>query len=318
MNTSTRFGLPQRANQLALLETTLAIAFWGLSFVLIKVALREISPVTLIILRFTIGSLVLGAVAFFRGDFSRLRRSDLGRMALLGIVGVSLQQSLQVSGQVTANAGTAAFLASTAPAFIVLFGGVFLRERLRSWQVVGVLFATLGAGVVSSGGEINILLHSRAEITGSFLVLLSAIVWAAFSILSRYIVKDRSPSLLAAGMMAFGCFFLLPVFVIQQGWSELAHLSAPVLASVGLLGLLCTAIAYLLYTHALKLAPASRLAAIQAVEPLIAVIAAGVVLSEVLTPALAVGGATILLGVYLAERYAPGPVQTPESSQPPV
>ena len=317
MNTSTRLeaAASQKAHQLALLETTLAISLWGLSFVLIKIALREISPVTLIVMRFLIGSLVLSAFSFFRGDFSILQRSDLARMALLGIVGVSLQQILQVSGQVTANAGTAAFLASTAPAFIVLFGGVILRERLRPWQVLGVLMATLGAGVVSSGGEINFLLHSRSEISGSLLVLFSAIVWAGFSILSRYIVKDRAPSLMAAGMMAFGCLFLLPVFVVQRGWMELAHLSAPVWTAMGLLGVLCTAVAYLLYTHALKLVPASRLAAIQAIEPLIAVIAAGMILSEVLSPALAAGGASILLGVYLAERYAPGPVKPPEPSQ---
>jgi drug/metabolite transporter (DMT)-like permease len=145
------------------------------------------------------------------------------------------------------------------------------------------------------------------------LVFLSAIVWAGFSILSRYLVQDRPPFLMAAGMMTFGCAFLLPVFIAQKGWSELGQLSPAVLAAVGLLGLLCTAAAYLLYTHALKLAPASRLAAIQAIEPLIAILAAGVVLSEALTPALAAGGASILLGVYLAERYAPVPLEPSES-----
>jgi drug/metabolite transporter (DMT)-like permease len=317
LNTSTPIQslVKHKTHQLALLETTLAIAFWGLSFVLIKVALGEISPVTLIVLRFLIGALVLGLVSLIRGDFSKLQASHLPPMVLLGVVGVSLQQMLQVSGQVSANAGTAAFLASTAPAFIVLFGSIFLRERLRSWQVLGVVFATLGAGVVSSGGQINLLLHNRAEISGSILVFLSAIVWAAYSILNRYTVKNRPPSLMAAGMMVFGCLILLPVFVAQRGWLELAHLSASVWIAVGLLGLVCTAAAYLLYTHALKLAPASRLAAIQAIEPLIAIFAAGLVLSEVLTPALGLGGAAILLGVYLAERYAPVPVQ-PSSNLP--
>jgi drug/metabolite transporter (DMT)-like permease len=317
LNKLTRFELtsPQKTYQFAVLETGIAIASWGLSFVLIKMALREVSPVTLIILRFLIGSLILSMFALIRGDFSNLQRSDLSRMALLGVVGVSLQQILQVSGQVTAKAGTAAFLASTAPAFIVLFGGLFLRERLRVWQVLGVLLASLGAGVVSSGGKIDLLLSNPAEISGSLLVLLSSIVWAAFSILSRYIVRGRPPILMTAGMMVSGCIFLMPVFIYQAGWLELSQLSAPTWASVGLLGLLCTAAAYLLYNHALKLAPASRLAAIQAIEPLIAVIAASVVLSEVLTPALAAGGAAILLGVFLAERFAPGLGKPSESSQ---
>jgi drug/metabolite transporter (DMT)-like permease len=305
LNTSSLLEQPehQKAHRLAVLETTLAIAFWGLSFVMIKVALREISPVTLIVLRFMIGSMILGVVCLFRGDFAHLRRTDLPSMALLGLVGVSLQQMLQVSGQVSADAGAAAFLASTAPAFIVLFGALFLREKLRGWQVTGVLLATVGAGVVSSAGDIEFLVNGRFGSSGSLLVLLSSIAWAAFSILNRYFVKGRPPALLAAGMMTFGWLFLLPLFVAQAGWQEFSRLSVTGWVAVGLTGVLSTAVAYLLYAHALKLAPASRLAAIQTIEPIIAIVAAGLVLAETVTLPLAAGGVAILSGVYLAERH---------------
>jgi drug/metabolite transporter (DMT)-like permease len=308
LNTSSQLEQPahQKAHRLAVLETILAIAFWGLSFVMIKVALREISPVTLIVLRFMIGSMILGVVSLFRGDIAHLRRTDLPSMALLGLVGVSLQQMLQVSGQVSADAGAAAFLASTAPAFIVLFGALFLREKLRGWQITGVLLATVGAGVVSSGGDIEFLINGRFGSSGSLLVLLSSIAWAAFSILNRYFVKGRPPALLAAGMMTFGWLFLLPLFVAQAGWLEFSRLSVTGWGAVGLTGVLSTAAAYLLYTHALKLAPASRLAAIQTIEPIIAIIAAGLVLAEAVTLPLAAGGVAILTGVYLAERNTAG------------
>jgi drug/metabolite transporter (DMT)-like permease len=320
LNTSSRLTQPalQKAHRLAVIETTLAIAFWGLSFVTIKVALQEISPVTLIVLRFMIGSMILSAVSLFRGDLAHLRRNDLPSMALLGLVGVSLQQMLQVSGQVSADAGAAAFLASTAPAFIVLFGALFLREKLRLWQVIGVLLATLGAGVVSSGGDIEFLLNGHFGSSGSLLVLLSSVAWAAFSILNRYFVKDRPPALLAAGMMTFGWLFLLPLFVAQGGWQEFSRISVTGWVAVGLTGVLSTAVAYLLYAHALKLAPASRLAAIQTIEPIIAIIAAGLVLAEAVTLPLAAGGVAILSGVYLAERHPAGRTERSSASQTPL
>jgi drug/metabolite transporter (DMT)-like permease len=292
----------QRVHKLALVETAIAISFWGLSFVLIKIAVQEISPVTLIILRFSTGALILFVTSGLQGGFAKLRLGDLPAMATLGLVGVSLQQMLQVSGQVGADAGVAAFLASTAPAFMVLFGVLFLRERMGPCQVVGVLVATCGAALVSSGGDLGSLLRGRFDQPGNLLVLLSAVMWASFSVLNRYIVRDRPPTLITAGMMAFGTLFVLPVFIAQSGWKEISSVSAPVWVAVLLLGVFCTAIAYMLYAHALTLAPASRLAAIQTIEPLIAVVVAALTLGEVLTPALATGGAAILLGIYLVER----------------
>jgi len=292
----------QRVHKLALIETAIAISFWGLSFVLIKVAVREISPVTLIILRFSIGSLILWVASGIQGGFSQFRLGDLPAMVTLGLVGISVQQMLQISGQVGTDAGVAAFLASTAPAFIVLFGALFLRERMGFWQVVGVLVASIGAALVSSGGNLGSLLKGRFDHPGNLLVLLSAVVWAMFSILNRFIVRDRPPTLIAAGMMTFGMSFMLPVFVAQSGWKELNGVSVPVWVAVLLLAVFCTAIAYMLYAHALTLAPASRLAAIQTIEPLIAVGVAALTLGERVTPALATGGAAILFGIYLVER----------------
>jgi drug/metabolite transporter (DMT)-like permease len=292
----------KKAHRLALVETAIAIAFWGLSFVLIKVAVGEISPVTLIVLRFLIGSLILFTTTGLQGGFAQLRLGDLPGMALLGLVGVSLQQLLQISGQVSAQAGVAAFLASTAPAFIVLFGALFLRERMGLWQVVGVLVASFGAVLVSSGGDLGSLMRGRIDLPGNLLVLLSAVVWALFSILNRYFVRDRPPTLIAAGMMAFGTLFILPVFLAHSGWKELSSVSLHVWAAIILLAVFCTAVAYMLYGHALTLVPASRLAAIQTIEPLVAVVVAVMILGEVVTPALATGGAAILLGIYLVER----------------
>lgn len=302
-----------RTHSFAVFETASAITLWAVSFTFIKIALRDVSPVTLIVLRFGMGSLILVGVSAVRGDFAHLRWADLPRLALLGAVGVTLQQILQVSGQVYADAGVAAFLASTAPAFLVALAALFLREKLRAWQVLGVILATLGAGIVSTGGDWSALLQGRLENPGNLLVLLSSLVWALFTILNRYIVQDRPPVLVTTAMMAFGFLFTLPLFAAQGGWRELPWISPAGWGSILYLGILSTAIAYLLYGHALKLAPASRLAAVQNIEPLIAVAAAAAILSEPITAALLVGGAAIVAGVYLAERGAPRALPVPTS-----
>ncbi|HWQ83589.1 MAG TPA: EamA family transporter, partial [Anaerolineales bacterium] len=198
------------------IETASAIALWAVSFPLIKLALREISPVTLIVIRFSLGGLSLFLIASRQRLWREVRWVELPAILGLGLVGVTLHQFLQVTGQVTASAGIAAFLASTAPAFIVLMGSMFLKERLGLLQIGGVLLATAGAAVVSTGGFSGWQKGGQLFEPGSLLILGSAVIWAVYSILNRVLGSHRPPLVTASGMMLAGVFFSLPVWINQR------------------------------------------------------------------------------------------------------
>ncbi len=292
---------------IALIEAFLAIVLWGISFIYVKIALREISAITLIVLRYAAGTLLVGLVAWQRGDLARLSCSDLPGLALAGAIGITLQQLLQVSGQVTADAGVAAFLAATAPAFTVLLAAACLRERLHWWQLIGVVLASLGGMAVAIGGDLNALDGEQGwhTLPGNILILLSAVVWAVFIILSKGLVRHRPTTLVTTGMFLFGTLFTLPLFWFEEGWLELAHLTTDGWWAMFYVAVLSTAMAYLLNSHALKIISASRVAVIQNLEPLIAVVAATLILDESMSWVMVGGGAAILAGVFLAERPAP-------------
>jgi drug/metabolite transporter (DMT)-like permease len=294
----------KRTETQALFETAIAISLWALSFVWIKIALQDMSPVTLIVLRYGMGFSILLVVALWRGEFRQFKRVDIKGMIVLGLVGIVLQQFLQVTGQVTADASVAAFLASTAPAFMVILAAWWLREPVGGWQIFGVMLATAGAAVVAVGGDWQSLFRGQFGNIGNILVLLSALVWAVYTILTRKLVLDRPPTLVAGGMLFFGCLFSMPLWIYQRGWLEIPKISDSGWFALVCVGILSTAITYLLYSHALKLAPASRLSAIQNIEPLIATLAAVLILGESITMALVIGGLAILAGVYLAEKKA--------------
>jgi drug/metabolite transporter (DMT)-like permease len=297
----------KRTETLALIEATLAIIIWGISFIFMKIVLREISAVTLIVLRYALGALCVLPFAWWRGDFSRFSAADVPGLAGAGALGITLQQLLQVSGQVSADASVAAFLAATAPAFTVLLAAGWLHERLHPRQIIGVILASLGGIAVAIGGDWLALIQGHAEKTlfGNVLILLSAIVWAIFIILSKRMVQHRPAALVTSGMFFFGLFFTLPVFFAQQGWLEIPRLSPGGWGATLYVGILSTAVAYLLNSHALKVISAARVAVIQNLEPLVAVAGAALVLNESMSWAMLLGGAAILSGVYLAERHVP-------------
>jgi len=294
----------KRTETIAIIETAAAISLWALSFVWIKIALQDMSPVTLIVFRYALGFVILLCIAFKRGEIKLLRQDDLKGMVVLGFVGIVLQQFLQVSGQVTADASVAAFLASTAPAFMIILAAVWLRESVNGWQVLGVFLATLGACIVTVGGNWTSFIQGQLINSGNILVLLSAVVWAIYTILTRLLIIDRPATLIAGGMLFFGWLFSMPVWIIKQGWLDLPLIGSKAWIALLCVGIFSTAISYVLYSHALKLAPASRLSAIQNIEPLVATLAAVWILGESITNTLVLGGLAILLGVYLAEKRA--------------
>lgn len=294
----------------ALLEAAVAISLWGISFIAIKLALAEVSPVTLIVVRFALGALIVGAVAWRRGDFRRWRSPrtlarDLPALAGVGLVGITLQQLLQVSGQATAEASVAAFLAATAPAFTVALAAFILRETPRPWQIAGVLLATAGAALVATNGNWAGLLRGDFGAPGNLLVLASSVVWALLTIFSKRAVEGRPAALVTAGMFFFGGLFAAPLFVAQQGWRDLSGVSTGGWGAILFTSLVCTAGAYLLNTRALQHISASRVALVQNLEPLVAVAAATLLLGEAVTAPMLAGGLAILGGVYLAERVQP-------------
>jgi drug/metabolite transporter (DMT)-like permease len=295
----------RRRETLAILEAVVAISLWGLSFITIKLALADVSPVTLIVVRFAMGALIVGAVAWRRNEFARLTWRDVPALASVGLIGITLQQMLQVTGQASADASVAAFLAATAPAFTVALAAFILRERPRAWQIAGVVLATAGAVTVATNGDWGALVRGNFGAPGNIFVLLSSVVWAVLTIQSKSAVQNRPATVVTAGMFFFGALFAAPIFIHQQGWRELARVSASGWGAILFTGVVCTAGAYLLNTHALKRISASRVALIQNLEPLVAVMAASLILGEAITAAMLVGGAAILDGVYLAERTAP-------------
>jgi drug/metabolite transporter (DMT)-like permease len=298
----------------ALGEAILAISLWGISFISIKIALQDVSPVTLIVVRFAAGAVLVGALAWARGEFKQLRWKDIPALAGVGLIGIALQQFLQVSGQTSAEASVAAFLASTAPAFTVALAALFLKEKIHAWQIGGVALATLGAVLVATNGNLTGLLGGHFGAPGNLLVLASSVVWALLTLLSKRAVENRPAFLVTAGMFFFGTLFLSPLFILQGGWRELATVTPNGWGAIIFTTLICTVGAYLLNTHALKHISASRVALIQNLEPLVAVVGAALILAEALTWPMLLGGVAILGGVYLAERTAPPVMAEAESS----
>jgi drug/metabolite transporter (DMT)-like permease len=287
---------------IAILEATFAVLVWGGSFVATKLALREISPVAIVWLRFAMGVVILWAAVFLRRQAARPAVRDLGYFALLGFLGITFHQWLQSTGLQTAQATTTAWIVATTPIFMALLGWLALREKLAWRQAGGIALAAGGVLLVVSQGDFTALSAGRLGSFGDLLVLISAPNWAIFSALSRRGLQRHPATRMMAYVMLFGWLFTSILFFTGPGLPELGRLSLSGWLGVGFLGVFCSGLAYIFWYDALQALPVAQAGAFVYLEPFVTVLVAALLLGEPLLWASLLGGALILAGVWLVQK----------------
>lgn len=295
------------------LEATLAVVIWGATFVATKIAIQEASPVTIVWARFLMGTIILGIAVLARKQFLLLKANELPYLMLVGFIGVTFHQYLQATGLVTAQATVTAWIVATIPIFSAFLGWIFLKERFTVIRLFGIFVASIGVLLVVTNGNLFSILRGGFGTTGDFLILISAVNWAVFSIISRYGLAKYSPTLMMFYVMLFGWLFSsVWLFGFGPGISELLHTSTIGWISIAILGVFGSGLAYIAWYDALSALPVTQLSVFIYIEPLITTLIAGAFqysglfqrlgIREDITLATLFGGALTLAGVYLVNK----------------
>src|SRR5262245_50261936 len=272
------------------IEAIFAVVVWGASFIGTKIALRDISPVTVVWLRFAMGVAILGIVVWIRKQFSLLNKNEWLYFALLGFLGITFHQWLQSNVLQTSEACTTALIVSTTPVFMALLGWVVLKEKLGWIQTTGILLAFVGVLLVVYDGDLSSISLRSFGKPGDILILISAVNWAVFSVLSRRGLKTHPATLMMFYVMSFGWVFTSILFFATQGVSEMGQLTVNGWAAVAFLGIFCSGLAYIAWYDALKALSTAETGVFLYIEPLVAVVVAFFILEEPITVASLVGG----------------------------
>lgn len=283
-------------------EALFAVIVWGASFIATKVALEDISPITIVWLRFLMGLVILGVTVILQKQFRLPDKRDWPYFALLGFLGITFHQWLQSNGLQTSEAGTTAWIVATTPVFMALLGWFLLKERLNWAKNLGILLAFAGVLVVVSKGDFGSISLGKFGAPGDVLILISAMNWAVFSALSRRGLKSHHASLMMFYVMSFGWFFTSLLFLTTKGSAEIGNLTSNGWMAVGFLGVFCSGLAYIAWYDALQALSTAQTGVFLYLEPLVAVVVAFFILGEPITLASLIGGAVILLGVWLVNR----------------
>lgn len=284
------------------LEALFAVIVWGASFIATKIAVGQISPIAVVWLRFAMGIPILFVAVVMRKQFAFPKGGEWLYFALLGFLGISFHQWLQSNGLQTAQATTTAWIVSTSPAFIAILGWMVLKEKLNLTQSLGIALAMVGVLAVVSKGDISTIAVGSFGTYGDFLILISAVNWAVFSILSRRGLKSHPSTRMTFWVMTIGWLITSAAFLTSQSYAEIPQLDSRGWMAMIFLGIFTTGLAYIAWFDALSQLPAAQTGAFLFIEPLTSMVVASIILNEQVTPVSIIGGAVILVGIWLVNR----------------
>jgi drug/metabolite transporter (DMT)-like permease len=281
---------------LAMGEALLVSGIWASSFVIIKVGLAHLAPLTLAGLRyFTAFLLLLPWMALAGGLRRNPAPGHWWRLFLIGVCAYPLSNGALFWGLQYVPATTGAFLHSLLPLPTLLLALAWLREIPTRWQVVGLAVALAGSALFFSPGL------SAGDPLALGVISLGVVAFGIFVVLSRALARARHvPTLpLTALPLGFGGGLLLLVAL------PLERPAAPSLegwAAVLWLALVNTALAYLLYNHCLRILTALESNVLLSLSPLGTALLAGLLLGERVAPLQVIGLLVAIVGVLLVQR----------------
>jgi drug/metabolite transporter (DMT)-like permease len=277
-----------------------AAALFGSSVVAVRVAVQEVPPLSLAVLRFGQGGLLLVLLLLLVGarDLLRVKWRDLPLLILLGVVlfavfPVSFNASLRLI-----EASRGALVLATIPLWSVLLARIARSERLAPRQVVGVLLTLGGVGLALAERGLG-WQGGLGTLAGDGLMLVTALCGAAYGVLAQRAFARYAALTVTTYAMVLGTLLLLPAALAEGLLGVLPQLNRQTVALLVFLGVFGGALGFFLWTFALTRLTPTQVAVYINLNPLVAILLAAALLAERLTVVFATGFGVVLLGVLL-------------------
>ncbi|GIF60504.1 membrane protein [Asanoa iriomotensis] len=275
---------------------------WGIPYLLIKIAIDELSPMTVVFGRVAIAALVLVPIAAAQGTLTSLRH-HLVPVVTLGLIHIVGPFLLITYGEVHISSSLTGLLIAIEPVLIALL--MLRREPLTRSGWVGLALGLVGVAVLV-GLDVS---GDRLGLLGAGMILLATLLYALATVYVQRRASDVPPTALVAGTTTVATIVLAPfaAFALPTG-----PVSGGSWAALVALGLLCTAVALLAFYRLIGEAGPSKAGLVTYANPVVAVLLGVAILDEPLRVSTVLGFALIVAGCWLSTRrptvVAPEPV----------
>jgi drug/metabolite transporter (DMT)-like permease len=276
------------------------VVCWASNIIAGKEALKGFGALALAQLRVLGAASIYGVCFLASGRLRRVQLSPRKWLFLLAMAasGVALNQLTFIGGMARTTVAHTGLIVALGPVMVLVIAVVIRMETLTAGKFAGMLIAFAGVGILTAGKAGQ----GGGHWTGDLILLASTLVFATYWILMKEVANDFDALSLSTLTFGLGAVMMLPFCVHAVAVTNWAAISPVAWWGLTFMVVFGSVISYLLFAYVMKELAASRAAAFNYLQP---VIASGLgiwVLSERLTSNVLIGGGMILAGVYLTER----------------
>lgn len=293
------------SDRLTYLKLAAVTMIWGGTFVAGRYVADHINPLLAASLRFILASLALLLfMAFSRTRLACPNPRQLAQLVLLGFFGIFFYNLCFFYGLQYINASRASLIVALNPAVIGLASWLLFKEHLGRPRLIGIALCLAGAAAVIVSRNPQLLQGAANAWIGDLLILGCVAGWGVYSLFSRGLNQSLGPLQTVTWSVLLGTLMLTLTTLVTGSFTveALGGLHLPQLLSLLYLGVLGSALAYIGYYDGIRRIGATRSGVFIALNPLTAVICGALLLGEQLTLPMLLGGAVILLGIYLCNK----------------
>lgn len=281
------------------LAAVITILIWGTTFISTKILLVSFTPIEILFYRFGIGLIAL-TIIFPR----RLKKTGVKQELMFagaGLCGVTLYFLLENIALTYTLASNVGVIISVAPFFTAVFSHWLLDdEKLKARFFIGFGIAIIGILLINFNGSMILKLNP----IGDLLAVLAAVVWAAYSILTKKISEFGHNTIQTTRrIFLYGLFFMIPaLFIFPFEWGIERFSQSVNLFNILFLGLGASALCFVTWNTAVKLLGAVKTSVYIYLVPAITVITSILVLNENITWVAVCGTFFTVAGLFISER----------------
>lgn len=282
--------------KLAIALLLIAMFFWGISFVVIKVGLNEgVPPMTLNAIRFTISAIIIYPLFKTREPATRISKKELPSLLFAGVFGVALYFFFETIGVQYTTASNASLIIASIPIFTMLTEVVVFKKRVSIVPVAGIFLSLIGVYLLITQAAQSS--QGNNTLIGNLLMLGACLSWVAYVIVTKKVVKQYSGLALTTYQIIFGAVLLCPLALLEMNsWKPISLLAW---GSILFLAVTCSVISYICYNYALKHISSIIVSTYLNLLPVISVICGVLLLGESISLMQGVGGLIVIASIML-------------------
>ena len=274
-------------------------AIWGWAFTLNKMALDTFTPEVIVAGRLISGSVFLVALIYFLYKRFSINLAQVNYYLFMSLVGIVIPFIAIITGQKNIDSAMAGILMATMPISTILLSHLFLDdEKMNKQKFIGFIISFLGVFILIYRDDLFIDNSISETFESQLLVILGATLYAFAAIYGKK-YKITDPLSASTGTILFATFFMT-IYLIFIDQSKPSYSNLLLDMNILLLGVLCTAIATVIYFQILQSEGASFISMMNFLIPLWAILFGIIILNDQFSWNYILGLLVILFGIKLA------------------